>query len=76
MTTYAWMDDYLKVIWYIWLYVVMDFVMLQKVNWYMLYVEDIIYCFMCLKLVAYHVLTIKEHRMNQHQLKGFKNIDH
>jgi hypothetical protein len=54
------MHGWMKVIWYIWLYVVMDFGMLQRVNWYMLYAEDIIYCFMHWKLVAYHVLIVKK----------------
>jgi hypothetical protein len=50
----------------------MDFGKLQRVNWYMLYAEDVIYCFMRLKLVAYHVLTVKNKSNNSTSIEGIQ----
>jgi len=54
----------------------MDADTFQKMDWCMLYLKDVDYCPMCLKLNIFHVLIIENHGMDEYQSKGLIKIDH
>jgi len=54
----------------------MDVDTFQKMDKYMLYLKDVDYCPLCLKLNIFHVLIIENHCMDEYQSKGLINIDH